>query len=1012
MGKSGSIASHYIPPIAIFLATFLIARTVYLYDLNMLDEGALLHVAERILNGGVLYRDIATGIMPGIYYLTAVLFRFFGCSVETGRYMQMVVLAVNASLVYILSLVFVKKRTALFASVFFVATSLIPYRLPNYSPVSITFVLLGLILFIHYLEKEGLLNLFLSSFFFSLAFLFKQNYGVLVFLPLALFLCIRVFRDRRFNAVLVFAAGFLIPIVFTALYFHFKGAINELLGYTFFSLFNKVVSAYYKPYPFLDTSQPFFFMEDLFNFTPFRHLTIWLLKEKYTGTEVFYVLVAFVYLLPLIVITLSALRLVKGYIHRREPKECDTALFLAAAGLFMGVFPRSDFHHLSFILPPLIVSGALLIENPLSSRTAGLVTGYAAASFVLLFFSMTLISVVLPIYSERLGLQNTPLGIERAGKIKVDKDTAAIVRNIVGYIQQKTDPEEAFLVVPTDAMYYFLAHRKNATRFPLILPGATDEQEIIDTLESKKVRYIVYADVSFDEQPFSTQLPLLHKYIRAKYHVAPRYQLRKKPAEVYILKRGPKPPDTVETINFTPEDPWLKHGAAEPVLFYDFIENLPEARSEIILESGEARPLYRENQVAHSAWLMKDVLQEIPPKNWTKVSVSYGLHVPERAALSFSIGLSPGVWFPEQGDGSLFEIYIYDTKKGEVNKVFSRYIDPKNNPDHRKWFNYLLSLKDFEGRDVIISFVTSGGPRFNLTNGRVNHWKHFDKAGWGEPRIVIPKENDETLKRIPSVSNAISPHLPEGVLKKMALFDPAIFEEEAKKHPDDFDVRFALGRVYDRLGLKKKALKEFEAAFALNPSNEWVRSLLINRSIELKRYASAEALLKDSIESDPENFQFLVSLAKLYRVTKRFKEAQKWYEKALEIRPDHKWARLGLGTVYLSLKNYDLSEKEARRVIKMDPSNSGAYILLADSLRFTGDKEGAERNYRKALELNPAHPYANAKLATLLESMGKLKEALSFFEKASRLAPGNEFFKERTKRLRERLEYRKAPPKR
>ena len=36
----------------------------FLAGLGVLDEGALVHVADRLADGEVLYRDVATGITP------------------------------------------------------------------------------------------------------------------------------------------------------------------------------------------------------------------------------------------------------------------------------------------------------------------------------------------------------------------------------------------------------------------------------------------------------------------------------------------------------------------------------------------------------------------------------------------------------------------------------------------------------------------------------------------------------------------------------------------------------------------------------------------------------------------------------------------------------------------------------------------------------------------------------------------------------------------------------------
>lgn len=111
----------------------------------------------------------------------------------------------------------------------------------------------------------------------------------------------------------------------------------------------------------------------------------------------------------------------------------------------------------------------------------------------------------------------------------------------------------------------------------------------------------------------------------------------------------------------------------------------------------------------------KDVLFQHPPSK-----INYKLFVPKGpVALNFSISLSPQVWSPDKGDGVLFEITAEDSKI--KSKIFSKYIDPKNNATDRKFFQEEVDMADYSGRNITLSFITSPG-KSNL----------YDWAGWGD----------------------------------------------------------------------------------------------------------------------------------------------------------------------------------------------------------------------------------------------------------------------------------------
>ena len=109
------------------------------------------------------------------------------------------------------------------------------------------------------------------------------------------------------------------------------------------------------------------------------------------------------------------------------------------------------------------------------------------------------------------------------------------------------------------------------------------------------------------------------------------------------------------------------------------------------------------------------------------------LRLPRIASkLDFSVGLNPRVFLPEYGDGVTFRIILLE----EENRVelFSKYIDPKNRPCDRKWFDESVSLEKWAGKDVTLRFITNGGPVGDNS---------YDRAYWGDIRLTTATSVDK-----------------------------------------------------------------------------------------------------------------------------------------------------------------------------------------------------------------------------------------------------------------------------
>ena len=106
----------------------------------------------------------------------------------------------------------------------------------------------------------------------------------------------------------------------------------------------------------------------------------------------------------------------------------------------------------------------------------------------------------------------------------------------------------------------------------------------------------------------------------------------------------------------------------------------------------------------------------------------------ESRYLSFRMALDPEVWSPDRGDGVLFEVSVVDD--GDPDPVFSRWVDPKNDPDDRRWIDGSVDLAPYLGRPITLVLSTS--------SGETGAW---DWAGWGALRLAesLEPENMDLL---------------------------------------------------------------------------------------------------------------------------------------------------------------------------------------------------------------------------------------------------------------------------
>lgn len=139
-------------------------------------------------------------------------------------------------------------------------------------------------------------------------------------------------------------------------------------------------------------------------------------------------------------------------------------------------------------------------------------------------------------------------------------------------------------------------------------------------------------------------------------------------------------------------------------------------------------------------------------------------------------------------------------------------------------------------------------------------------------------------------------------------------------NPDDLDLRFQLGSIYERANDHKFAEQAFLAVLDKNPEHaptlNYLGYMWAERSVNLDR---AQEMLTRAVGQEPQNGAYVDSL----------------------------------GWVYFRLGNLDLAEKYLTDAVRLMPRDATVHEHLGDVLAKRGDMQRALQVYRTALSLGP-----------------------------------------------------------
>ena len=212
---------------------------------------------------------------------------------------------------------------------------------------------------------------------------------------------------------------------------------------------------------------------------------------------------------------------------------------------------------------------------------------------------------------------------------------------------------------------------------------------------------------------------------------------------------------------------------------------------------------------------------------------------------------------------------------------------------------------------------------------------------------------------------------------------------------DNAGVHELLGDLDERLGDPLGAVREYERAVALEPSEpnyfEWGTELLLHRAVR-----PAVMVFKKGSIAHPNSARMLVGLGAALYADGSYEEAAGQLCRASDLKPEDVTPYLFLGKMEVtSPTSFSCGEERLARYVQYRPENALANYYFAMAVlkrsresKSLADTRQVEALLKKAVAIDPKLGEAYLQLGILYAAQGASDQAIAAFKKAIEVAPG------------------------
>jgi hypothetical protein len=517
-------------------------------DPNLLEEGIVVHAAERMAGGQHLFRDIVLFTAPLPYELLALLFRLFGENLLAARATVVVLQALAAGGLFLCA-----RRAGLRVGAHAVAATAAAAP-PLLVPLLSTFFYTTLAFYLGvfavcaatFSARSRAAACAAGALVGGVA-LCKQHTGVLLAVALLPGLWIAAPAGSRVSRLRDYAAGGVAMAIATLALYAARGDLAALwraqvelpLALAGTSTF---ATQFLRLWPLGELDPTSSGLFSLYSPALYTALYGFRVEPRIVfATQLLYAL-------PFFALAATAVRALPFFSRPHPLVWLHAALLLAMTA---NLYPRPDWGHLYIALVPAL---AQLLLLPASSAPATARREPALRSAAAVYVAGALLCAgVWAAFSLHAIAGDPPLGPRVPLRPISYANRTPALKRVMDYLMPRLSPGESMFVPRQEPLLYFATGTRNPTPFPGVLPGMRALQEPIILPALDPVRFVVMSDL---DQPSHTyyreELPGVQAYLERHFAIPGEYPLDDY-TWIFVLERGPdQGEDVIDLIDERP----------------------------------------------------------------------------------------------------------------------------------------------------------------------------------------------------------------------------------------------------------------------------------------------------------------------------------------------------------------------------------------------------------------------------------------------------------------------------
>lgn len=208
-----------------------------------------------------------------------------------------------------------------------------------------------------------------------------------------------------------------------------------------------------------------------------------------------------------------------------------------------------------------------------------------------------------------------------------------------------------------------------------------------------------------------------------------------------------------------------------------------------------------------------------------------------------------------------------------------------------------------------------------------------------------------------------------------------------EKEPQNIKALYLKSGILGRNQNLQGAADTYRQIMLLDKAQDRAHIGLSQILLRQEKYDEAEALLKSSIDTFPDNETLKMALFALYRGQRKFDEAETILNQAIAGNPDSAKLEIGMAQLMLMRNQPEKTVEAFNRALQKAPDKAQPYVEFASYYEAIGKPEEAKRIYNTGMEKNPESVELMIKAAELHIRLKQLDMADQYLAKAKNVRP-------------------------